>query len=110
MALETDGFESSVKNISGVTMYFPFLPPHGHRLANNETVTYFGDLFTNIGARSGGKRKLLAFKAAISDGDLTVVKQPNPIVWDDGVDDTRVIVSVNNVVETDGPFYESADA
>ena len=39
---------STVKNISGVSKNFPFLPPHGRTLAADEEVTVFGSILEAI--------------------------------------------------------------
>lgn len=108
MPMDVGCLESVVKNISGSTKSFGFLPPHGRTLANNGTVTYFGDLFANIAASGrASNRKLAALKTAIENEELTIVRQPFPVVYDEGVDDTRILKSHNNSVVSDGPCWES---
>jgi hypothetical protein len=85
--IDTTCLYSTVRNISGGSKKFGFLPPHGRELANNEEFTVFGDVRQAvIGARgserSVARRDIMAFEAAISRGDLEIVQTPAPILQD----------------------------
>lgn len=69
-----DGY-TVVKNVSGTAMTFSFLPPHGQRLANNETLSIPGD-FPNTLAINSRKRKFTALEAAVASGRLEVSSRP----------------------------------
>lgn len=85
--MDTSCLYSTVKNVSGGTKRFGFLPPHGRELDNNEEFTVFGDVRQNIGGNRGAERSVQrrdnsAFEAAIANGDLVIVQTPSPILQD----------------------------
>jgi len=46
--------KTEVTNISGATVYFGWIPPHGRRLHNGQKVDLHGDLRTNL---AGGRNR-----------------------------------------------------
>jgi hypothetical protein len=87
MSMDTSCLYSSVKNVSGTTKTFGFLPPHGRTLANNEEFTVFGDVRQNLGGNQGGERSVqrranAAFEAAVESGDLEILNTPSLILQD----------------------------
>lgn len=85
--MDTTCLYSTVKNVSGGTKIFGFLPPHGRELENNEEFTVFGDVRQNLGGNRGAERSVqrrdnAAFEASIAAGDLVVVQTPSPILQD----------------------------
>ena len=73
-----------VKNTSGGTKHFGFLPPHGRTLDADEELHVFGDIFAAIGHGAGHRRKYNQDKLgeAITDGDLEIVSSPCVVVYD----------------------------
>jgi hypothetical protein len=73
-----------VKNVSGGTKHFGFLPPHGRTLDADEELHIFGDIFTAIHRNAGHRRAYLQDKlgAAINDGDLEIKTSPCVVVYD----------------------------
>ena len=92
-------FYSTVKNISGQTKVFGFLPPHGRTLAPNQEFTVFGNILSAIGGQRGGRaesrRDIVAFENAIVNGYLQVTQTPSPILQDE-VTGTSVMLEVEN--------------
>lgn len=76
---------STVRNDSGVSKVFSFLPPHGRRLAANEEFTVFGDIKQAIikHDRLEARRAIIAFERAIQRGDMTILNTPSVILEDD---------------------------
>ena len=59
--------QTRITNVSGKTMYFGWVPPHGVSLANNAEVTIDGDIFTVLASGRGRysrKTELTAMKAS----------------------------------------------
>lgn len=75
---------SIVKNTSGGTKHFGFLPPHGRTLTNNEELHVFGNVYDAIYRNAGHRNQRLqdALGSAITDGDLTIKTSPCVIVYD----------------------------
>lgn len=73
---------STVRNISGGTKPFSFLPPHGRRLAHEEEYTVFGDIREAMVRvdRATSQRYMQALEDAIQRGDLEIVQTPAPIL------------------------------
>ncbi len=85
--MDTTCLYSTVKNVSGATKTFGFLPPHGRELENNEEFTVFGDIRQGLGGNRGGERSVhrrdnAAFEAAVEAGDLEIIQTPSPILQD----------------------------
>lgn len=76
---------SKVKNTSGVTKTFGFLPPHGKTLAAGETAHVFGDIRQAMVRfeRNEARRNILALEAAIQLGDIEIIHSDAVIVTDD---------------------------
>ena len=98
-----------VQNTSGVTKTFSFLPPHGVRLADDATYTWFGTL-TDIGGSAGQepasrKRSYDALTAAIAAGDLLVLSTPSPVYYDGTLLVPKVLAVANSVVDDVDPSW-----
>lgn len=92
MYTDTSCLYSTVKNTSGKAMIFGFLPPHGKKLANNESFTVFGDIREAVARspeRASCRRSMIAFENCIESGDLTIIKTPAPILQDETTEATK---------------------
>ena len=69
---------STVKNISGSTMRFGFLPPHGVQLVDDEEYTVFGNILDRLDSTT----KRVAFAAALDAGYIEIVNTPAPVLVD----------------------------
>lgn len=82
-ATELSKFVTVVTNTSGKTLSFGFLPPHGVRLADGESVTVDGDLqsyFFTSGGRQH-KRKVTGFQNAVDNKLIRVIVSNKHIVY-----------------------------
>lgn len=66
----SSGSQTIVKNVSGATRSFGFIPPHGRTLADNEQVTVSGDIYSHLKT----KRKRDGFEAALASGSIVVLQ------------------------------------
>ena len=84
MPLDTSCLYSTVKNVSGKSKVFGFLPPHGRRLDVAEEFTVFGDIKQAVirHERTEGRRNIIAFELALVRGDLEIINTPNVILED----------------------------
>lgn len=90
---------STVRNTSGRTKLFGFLPPHGVTLDNNEDYVVFGDIRNVVGSNQGvgggvRRREQTALEAAIDAGDLTIIQTPVAVPQ-------LTLVTANRVVTAD---------
>jgi hypothetical protein len=105
---------TTVKNTSGVAMTFSFLPPHGVRLANNATYSWFGGL-TDIGGSAGQepasrKRYYDALDAAIEAGNLTVLSTPAGVFYDATAEEPQVLTIDDGAVVVADPSWVPAES
>jgi hypothetical protein len=97
-----------VKNTSGGTKHFGFLPPHGVTLDADEELHIFGDIFSAIFRGAGHRRKHIqdALGVAITDGDLEIVTSPCTVIYDE-VDLASYRVGVyNGTVRAQTPDWD----
>ena len=113
MPMDTSCLYSTVKNVSGVSRTFGFLPPHGRTLANNEEFTVFGDVRQNLGGNQGGERSVqrranAAFEAAVESGALEILNTPSPIFQDTVTNLPKMLqVSSGAISAVDPCWYNS---
>ncbi len=103
---------SSVKNISGGTLKFGFLPPHGRELEDDEEFTFIGDVVEAVirGERVTSQRNLDALKRALANEQLVIVKTPNPILYDDVTELSKMLDIQNGTLGVDDPCWDSEEA
>lgn len=113
---ETGCLYSTVKNISGQTMPFGFLPPHGRTLAANEEFTILGDVVQSVirAQRVTSKRNLDALVGALNGNNgkgsklLAVVKSPAVFVFDEGSEETYILVSNSDTADLASPCTDTS--
>ena len=100
---------TTIKNISGGTKRFGFLPPHGMELASDEEVTVFGDIreAVNRGDRFGN-RWMTALANALEADELQIVNTPAPIFYDETLDTVKILVVDNGTVALADPCWEDS--
>jgi hypothetical protein len=76
-----DSLLSTLKNTSGVEAPFGYIPPHGRRLAPNETITVFGNIVDRVARR--GERYVRALQRDLLSGAITIIATPSQ-VFDQG--------------------------
>lgn len=108
--MDTSCLYTTVKNTSGVTKVFGFLPPHGRTLANNEEFTVFGNILQLLGVNQGAgagvaRRSQAAFEAAVESGDLTVVQSPSQILKDISTGDSKMLQVDGGVIDAVDPCW-----
>lgn len=88
---------STLKNTSGGTKKFGFLPPHGRELAVNEEVVVFGDIREAVGRgdRATDQRHRAALERSLDNGDIEITKTPNPIMRDTATGLAKMIVTTS---------------
>jgi len=108
MPQTTDCILTTVKNTSGASKRFSFLPPHGKEMASNEEYTFEGDLVSAV-RRPGGfvasKRVIAGLTAALENGDLEVIKTPAPVFYDPTLDVTKMLKVDNGLLLLADPCW-----
>lgn len=94
--MDTSCLYTTVKNTSGVSKFFGFLPPHGRTLADNEEFTVFGNILQVLGTNQGvgggvARRAQAAFEAAVESGKLSIVQTPSQILQDVTTGDSKML-------------------
>lgn len=106
---DTSCLYSVVRNISGATMNFPFLPPHGKELDDDEELSIFGNLLeaVNRGDRFGA-RNMDSLESALAQGFLEIRQTPAPIVLDLTTDETKMLTVDNGSLVIDDPCFATS--
>lgn len=105
MAQTMLGAKTRVKNTSGGTKKFSFLPPHGAELADEEEMDIDGDLVTLLASH---KRKTAGLHAALLAGDLDILFTPAPVFFDVTADAIKTLEVDNSVVADVDATWDSA--
>ena len=113
MAMDTSCLYSTVKNTSGVSRVFGFLPPHGRTLAIDEEFTVFGDVRQNLGGNQGGERSVqrranTAFEAAVESGALEILNTPSPIFQDTVTQLPKMLQVANGTISAVDPCWHNS--
>jgi hypothetical protein len=113
MPMDTSCLYSTVKNVSGVSKTFGFLPPHGRTLDNDEEFTVFGDIRQNLGGNQGGERSVqrranAAFEAAVESGDLEILQTPSPILQDTVTDAPKMLRLASGSLSAVDPCWHNS--
>ena len=108
MAMDTSCLYTTVKNISGGTMKFAFLPPHGVELEDDEQLTIFGHITeaVNRGDRFGA-RWMDALKASVAAGYLDIDETPAVVMWDSTNEDNVIIAYDDDTVSYPAPCWDT---
>jgi hypothetical protein len=73
----SDSLLTTLKNTSGIEGSFGYVPPHGRRLAPNETITVFGNIADRVARK--GERYVKALERDLERGDITILSTPSPV-------------------------------
>lgn len=95
--------ETVLKNISGKTLFFSFVPKHGKRLEDGETVTVKGDIDVLL---AGNKRKQDALANALTNERIRKTVNHKTVIYSD-VDDLTTI-AVGDMLWLDTSLVEPA--
>jgi hypothetical protein len=98
-----------LKNTSGRTRKFSFIPPHGKELAANEEVNVVGDILeaVNRGDRFGN-RPVQGLLNALDDGSMEIVSTPAPIVYDETLGTSHTLGVDNGSLSISSPCWETS--
>ncbi len=99
---DTTCLDTKVRNMTGATTTFGFLPPHGKTLTAGQEYTFFGS-FPSLLQSITSKRKRTAFQNALQSGDIVVVSSPTPFLYDATLDVTKTIKVDNGSVSAANP-------
>lgn len=89
--------ETRVRNATGKTAFFGFLPPHGRRLSAGE-VFRSNVPFQTLLAGITKQRQREAFLDAIRDGSLRLLSTPSPVIYDPVTEEAKTLTVTGGVV------------
>lgn len=102
-------FKTVVKNISGGELTVSCWPPHGKTFAADEEVTIDGSLHDFFNRYRVPPRVLPTLHALFTDGNLSVISEPNPILYDATDDRTAMLVLDNGVLKANDPCFAETE-
>lgn len=113
---ETGCLYTTIKNVSGQTMKFGFLPPHGRELDDAEELTILGDIVNAVvrAQRVTSKRNHDALLKALDGSNATgskllaIVKSPAVFVFDEDSEETYIVVSSSDAVDLAAPCTDTS--
>jgi len=100
-----DCIHTIVKNMSGVQLYFGFLPPHGVKLDAGAEYAIRGDLVTRIAAKNDQDRAFPSFQKALDDTDIVIIHSPAVFIYDNVSDTVQQLTIRNRVVGVMEPCW-----
>jgi len=101
-------FYTEVRNSTLLSRKYAFLPPHGRTLAAGETVLVLGDLRSRVANHPDSRlRSQKALETALSDDTLDIIRTPEPILYDQTTDASRMLKLAGGVLVLDDPCWES---
>jgi hypothetical protein len=93
MSVDISCLYSTVKNTSGAEAHFPFLGSNGVNLAEDGEYSQWGDIRERVANIFGGfGRQEESLEGCLVDGSLTIVKTPPPILYDETLDQSVMLV------------------
>lgn len=105
--MSTTCLKTKVRNATGKTSYFGFLPPHGKNLDAGETYEFYGT-FDTIFSKPTLRRQRDALVESLENGDLQIVNTPSPIMYDATHDEAKVLQSAGGTVTGVDVCYANA--
>lgn len=108
MSYDTSCLYSTVRNDSGKSKFFAYLPPHGRELDASEEFSVLGELTPAIirNQRVTSQRHLAAFANDVENHVLAIVKTPNPILYDEAKDESKMLRLNNESLGVADPCWE----
>lgn len=105
---DTTCIQTRVKNISGSSKFFGFLPPHGQTVADTADVLIDGDLVDTLmrGGRQN-KRKIAALKDALTNNYIEIIKSPGLFLYDSALTVVKTVKINNGTLSGEDPCYGS---
>tara|TARA_B100000745_G_scaffold262227_1_gene186321 strand:+ start:24879 stop:25220 length:342 start_codon:yes stop_codon:yes gene_type:complete len=107
--MDLDCLYSTVKNISGGTKRFGFLPPHGQELADDGTTTVFGNILDAVANgfdRATSRRSVLALEKALDTQQIEIVSTPSAILKSSN-GESYMLTLTDFTLAVDDPCWES---
>ncbi len=116
MAFETACLYSTVRNVSGQTMKFGFLPPHGRELAADEEVTVFGDIREAVvrNQRNTSQHHVKGLIRALDGTNdtggrlLAIINTPAVFLFDETDGQTVTLICDNATLDVATPCTETS--
>lgn len=98
---------TTLRNTSGAAMYFGFLPPHGRTLDDGEEISVFGDVTSLFRGQPANNRAKRSFEAALDAGNLAIIKTPAVHLYDETLDQTKMLTLDNDSFAVADPCWGS---
>lgn len=100
--------KTRVKNVSGATKFFGFIPPHGREMVDDASLEIPGGLesFTHRNGRLNSRLQT-AFEAALLAGELVIVKTPGVFLYDATTNEVGMLSLDDTDLEAIDPCYGS---
>lgn len=101
--MSLDCLYTRVRNISGTSRYFDYLPPHGRRLAADEEMSIPADWLPWMNRCGINMRKLRGLAADLEECRIRILRSPQQhvhVVGEDGLSDDVRCVTIHRDPDT----------
>lgn len=95
---------TTLRNISGSTMFFDFIGEHGRTMTSNEDVNFPGDIWSYW---RNDAQKTASLMYAVNNNLIEVIATPAVIGFDTSLSATRRLVFASGDVSSGNPAYGS---
>lgn len=109
---DKEALYSVIRNTSGKTRRFGFLPPHGVQLDDQQEYTVFGNVLEAVfrAERATDRRNAQALAAALDRGDIEIMHTPAPILKDTVTGLNKMIKLSSGSLSAVAPSWENSDS
>jgi len=102
-------FQTVIKNVSGAELLVGAWPPHGKTFAADEEVTIDGDFFAYLASFRKPRRCIASIYDLLTTGKLQIIKQPNPILYDETSDRSAMLVLDDDALLANDPCFADTE-
>jgi len=96
---------STVRNIAASEKFYGFLPPHGKRMACGEELAVWGDIQHWLTRFTPNERERRSLEYALDNDYLVVVNTPAVHLFDDTLDETKILTLDNGSFAAADPCW-----
>lgn len=99
---------TTLRNVSGATRIFGWIPPHGQSLTDGQSITIFGDIFDQL--LKGGrlcKRSQASLEDDLTNNRIEITKSPALFLYDSTDTNVKTVKVDSGTLGIADPCYGS---
>lgn len=107
-AADVECLYTTMRNISGQTLFFGFIPPHGKSMADDEEVSFWGDIYERMTKLTPNDRAEKSLEYALTNCLIEIVKGPAVHLYDTTLATTQILDLDNDTLAAIDPCWACA--